>query len=82
MIPYGIKISNTKTKERVVIELEFGGAEALYTYLAFIVHQWAVNGGNKPKAELSSEQMKVFHDYLKIMVEKINDLADYIEPSL
>ena len=47
-IPYGIKVANTKTKERVIIELEFGGSEQLYQYLAPLVHDWAGGIEMKP----------------------------------
>ena len=46
--PYEISVSNTKTTERVVIKLEFGGSEELYRYLAPLVHAWATGKEIEP----------------------------------
>ena len=77
--PYGIRVANTKTKERVIIELEFGGAEQLYQYLAPIVHDWAMGKEIEPlKCTPNQSDSASLQDVLNSIDGRLN----YIERQL
>ena len=77
-VAYEIKVANTKTKERVVIELEFGGAEQLYQYLAPLVHRWAMGEEMKPLSTKNQSNKAILQNALDDMNKRLSQIESQI----